>query len=335
MVRPRQLCLGDAIAVISPASEIASFPRRTRRGLDALRDMGYRPECTPYALSTHGHDAGTPQQRAADIQHAFAHDGYAAIVASTGGYTSLAVLQYLNYSAIAERPKIFVGQSDITALLLAIYARTGLVTFHGPTLLPSFGDAAGIHSQTAWWFNRVLRHHEGSLAYPSSLSVYSDHEIYWDKDDDRPREYAPDNGAELITAGVAEGPLIGGNLDTLLPLALTPFFPDLRGCILFIEEVGGTTSKTIRGLQALEYAGILGRIAGLVSGRRFRYSDSSEPAGIRSVLMEIGNKYRIPVLDNMPIGHTEPKLTLPIGVLARLDSRALELSLLEPTVVRG
>ncbi len=333
MIRPRQLRPDDSIAIVSPASEIASFPRRTRRGLDALRGMGYRPECMPHALNMHGHDAGTPQQRAADIQHAFAHERYGAVVASTGGYTSLTVLQYLDYSAIARQPKILVGHSDVTALLLAIYARTGLVTFHGPTLLPSLGDAAGIHPQTAWWFNRVLRHNEGTLTYPSGLSVYSDHEMYWDKDDDRPREYAPDTGAESITGGVAEGPLIGGNLDTLLPLALTSFFPDLQGCILFIEEMAGTTSKTIRGLQALEDAGVLKCIVGLVSGRRFRYADSPEPAGVRSVLKEIGTKYGIPVLDNMPIGHTEPKLTLPIGVRARLDSQALELSLLEPTVV--
>jgi muramoyltetrapeptide carboxypeptidase len=335
MIRPRLLREGDSIAIISPASEIASFPRRTRRGLIAMSDMGYRPACAPHALKAHGHDAGTPQQRAADIQYAFANDEYDAVVASTGGYTSLTVLQHLDFSAIAQRPKIFVGHSDVTALLLAIHARAGLVTFHGPTLLPSFGDAAGIHPQTAWWFNRVLRHCEGTLAYPSSLSVFSDDEIHWDKDDDRPREYAPDTGAAAITAGVAEGRLIGGNLDTLLLLALTPFFPDLEGCILFIEEIGGTTSKTIRGLQALEHAGILARIVGLVSGRRFKYEDSSEPAGIRSALKAIGTKYGIPVLDNMPIGHTEPKLTLPIGVLARLDSQSRELSLLEPAVVRG
>lgn len=335
MIRPRQLRLGDVVAIISPASEIASFPRRTRRGVDALREMGYRPEFTPHALSTHGDDAGTPQQRAADIQHAFAHDGYGAVVASTGGYTSIAVLQHLDYSAIAQRPKILVGHSDVTAILLAIYARTGLVTFHGPTLLPSLGDAAGAHPQTAWWFNRVLRHYEGTLTYPPGLCVFSDHEMYWDKDDDRPREYARDTGAESITPGVAEGPLIGGNLDTLVPLALTPFFPDLRGCILFIEEIAGTTSKTVRALQALDYAGVLAGIAGLVSGRRFRYSDSPEPTDVRSALRDIGEKYGIPVLDNMPIGHTEPKLTLPIGVRARLDSQALELSLIEPAVVLG
>lgn len=332
MIKPRQLQPASNILIVSPASEIASFPRRTDRGINALKQMGYSVDLSLHAREKLGKEAGTPQQRASDIMNGFCNAACNAIIASTGGYTSLSVLQHLDYEKISAQPKILTGHSDISALLLGLHARTGMVTFHGPTILPSFGDAAGVHPETAFWFQRILTHNTGSLDLPEGLSEWSDHELIWDNDDTIPRSYQPDIGSVSITPGVAEGPLLGGNLDTVLSLLATPYCPDFTNAVLFLEEIGGTTSKTIRGLKILEYTGILDRISGLVLGRRYNYDDNIGTSGISSVFSQIGRKYKIPVIDNMPIGHTEPKLTLPIGVNARLDAKRRKISLLESAV---
>lgn len=332
MIKPSQLQPASNIRIVSPASEIASFPRRTERGVKALKQMGYSVDFSSHAHERLGREAGTPQQRASDIMSSFCSVTCNAIIASTGGYTSLSVLQHLDYEIISAHPKILIGHSDITALLLGLHSKTRMVTFHGPTILPSFGDAAGIHPETAHWFQRILTHNSGSLDLPEGLSEWSDHELFWDKDDTIPRIYQPDIGSVCITPGVAEGPLLGGNLDTVLGLLATPYCPDFTGAILFLEEIGGTTSKTIRGLKILEYAGVLKRISGLVLGKRYKYDDNIGSSGISSVFSQIGQKYQIPVIDSMPFGHTEPKLTLPIGVFARLDAKKKRLSLLESAV---
>lgn len=334
-LKPISLKDGARFAIVSPASEIATFPRRTERGIRALESLGYKAALSQNALKKYGRDAGLPQERADDIMRSFKSSDIDAIIASTGGYTSISVLEHLDYEGIRENKKIFLGHSDITSVLLAIYAKTGLVTFYGPTILPAFGDAGGIHPQTAHWFKRVLSHASDRLDLPSGLDFYSDQELFWDKEDDKPRSYEADSGAICIRAGICEGRLVGGNLDTLLALLPTSYFPDLKGSVLFIEEIGGSTSKTLRGLKTLEYAGVFKKIVGLVVGRRFKYDDNGAMTGIAQAFDEIGKRYGIPVLDNLPFGHTEPKLTLPIGIEARLDAEACRLSLLESAVQIG
>lgn len=333
MIKAKCIRSHSTIGIVTPSSEIASFLRRRERGIKSLERFGFKAVLLENALKKKGCDAGTAMERASDIINAFKNKEISAIMASTGGYTSNTVLEHLDFKIIAENPKIFIGSSDITALLLALYSKTGLITFHGPTLLPSFGDASGVHHETLTALKKIIMTPFGGLDLPTKLSSFSEDNLFWDEEDDRPRSYSPDEGAFCIRPGIAEGIILGGNFDTILGIVGTSYCPDFSGSILFLEEIFGTTSKTVRNLKTLEYLGVLKRITGLVFGRRYHYVDNSPPNDIRYYLREIGDKYNIPILDNLPFGHTEPKITLPIGIRARLDTEMLSIRLLESCTV--
>lgn len=330
MMNPKALVKGDYISIVSPSSEIQSFPRRIQRGLDSLQACGYQPVLSANALAKKGHDAGSPESRAIDLMTAFTTPSISAIMGSTGGYTSNSVLKHLDYDEISRNPKIIVGFSDITALLLGIYAKTGMPVFHGPTLLPSFGDAAGVHVSTATAFiNAVSGLNNINLIV--QFDEYSESSLHWDKEDDVPRSFSPDSGPVTIIEGDAEGVLLGGNLDTLLSIISTEYCPSFRDSILFLEEAGGTVSKTLRNLKTLEYHGTFNQIKGLIYGRTYNYNDNNSPnSNLHYYLTELGKAYNIPLIANIPLGHTEPKLTLPIGSTVRLDTTQQTLICAQP-----
>lgn len=330
---PPALRKGDEIRIISPSSEINSFPRRLKRGMLELQKAGYRPTLGHNALKKAGYEAGTPRERVNDLEEAFRDKNVKAIMASTGGYTSNRILDLVDFNLIKQNPKILIGFSDITALLLGIFAKTNLVTFHGPGLLPSFGDANGVHADSLQAMKTVLEGRSEKIVC-TDFETFSEQSLFWDKEDDIPRSYERSKGVEVLSDGIVSGTLLGGNLETLIGIAGSPFMPDFDGAILFLEECGSTTAKTLRDLKTLEYLGVLPKVRGMVFGRQFNYRDNPLPYDLQSELKKIGKKFRFPILYNMPIGHTEPKLTLPLGIKAVLNSKEKTL-VVERAVLKG
>jgi muramoyltetrapeptide carboxypeptidase len=319
VIKPAALNKGDKICIVSPSSEIKSFPRRLQRGIKSLESQGFEVVLSNHSLALKGKEAGTAKERANDLMQAFQDTSVKCIMASTGGYTANTVLEYLNFETIKSNPKILIGFSDITALLNAIYFKTGLITFHGPTLLSSFGDAAGVHQKTMSSFISMTCNKNLVNDNIGNFLEYSEDGLLWDIYDDEPQKYKKDTGIMWLTEGNCEGKIVGGNLDTLLGILNTEYCPNFSNSILLLEESGGCVAKTVRSLKTLEHTSVLNNIKALVYGRSFQYEDNNQPNSLHNLIKEIGHKLNIPVLFNVPFGHTEPKHTIPIGVLAKID----------------
>jgi muramoyltetrapeptide carboxypeptidase len=301
--------------------------------VENLEKMGFSVRVAEHATARHGHTAGTIEDRVSDIHAMFSDAEVRAIITTIGGFNSNQLLEYLDYDLIARNPKILMGYSDITALLLAIHKVTGLVTFLGPAIMPQFGEAAGLHRYTRKCFHTVLM--ESTLPIeltPSHLSIHE--QLHWDIEDTRPRLEEPHPGPRILKDGVATGPIIAGNLGTMLALASTRYFPDLDGVILCIEDDEEESPSTIdRFLTQLRHMGAFGRIAALVAGRFHPSVGFSDRDTLKDIVLTATEGYDIPIAVDFDFGHTDPMFTLPNGVQAHVDfCERAQLQLLEEPV---
>lgn len=335
LIRPRRLIQGDTIGVVSPSSPVAAAcPRRLRRGLEELDRRGFRVRLGAQATKKTGHTAGSRADRLHDLHAMVADPEVAAIISTIGGFSSHQLLDELDFDLFRQCPKVLMGYSDITALLVAVHARTGLVTMLGPAVLPQFGEFGGVHPYTWANFERVVMHAEapGEL-WPSPEWIHE--RLRWDQEDDRPRWAVPNPGPRTLRPGRAEGPILAGNAGTLLLLAGTPYWPDMDGVILCLEEDEDESPATIdRMLTQLRHMGVYDRIAGLVLGRFHPQVGFSDEDPLESIVLESIRGYTFPVVLDLDFGHTDPMLTLPLGVRALLDAAPdrPRLALLEPAV---
>jgi muramoyltetrapeptide carboxypeptidase len=313
-VRPPKLAPGSRVALVAPAGPLLEGDDLTR-AVELCRALGYEPLLGHHAGRKYGYLAGTDDERVNDLNAALNDPSIDAIWCIRGGYGTTRILHRIDFDALAERPRPLVGFSDITAILVAGLKRAGVVTFHGPVArapMPAFSRGH---------FERVLACPEpvgrlGRLPPRSDVLVPRDDRIV------------------PLQGGVAEGHLIGGNLTLLQCLIGTPYFPDLDGAILFLEEVGEALYRVDRILAHLRLIGALDRLAGVVIGR-FTELERQIPdgaLGLDEVLSTYFRPLGIPVAYGFPIGHIDDQWTLPLGVRARLDADAGELELLEAAV---
>jgi muramoyltetrapeptide carboxypeptidase len=280
------------------------------------RALDYVPVLGANAGCRHGYLAGTDDERLADLNGALAAPDIDAVWCIRGGYGMTRILDRVDYDALARMPKAIVGFSDITALLVAANHLTGLVTFHGPTA------RASMPAFTRWHFERVLASTEsagrlGRVQQPPDVLLPREHRIV------------------ALRGGVAEGPLVGGNLTLLQCLVGTRYFPDLTGAILFLEDVGEDLYRVDRMLTHLRTAGALDRLAGVIVGRftDMKRHMNDGAFGFDEVLAHYFQPLGIPAAYGFPIGHVDQQWTLPLGVRARLDADTGEVELLEPAVL--
>ena len=314
LVRPPRLARGQRIALVAPAGPL--LDRDDLHRAEALcRALDYVPVLAPHADGRHGYLAGTDDDRLADLNQAIANPSIDAIWCIRGGYGVTRILDRVAFQPLRDRPKVIVGYSDITALLLAAIRHAGLITFHGPTARAPMPAFSRFH------FERVLASAEpagrlGRLPEPAGVLV--------------PKE----NRILTIRPGVAEGPLMGGNLSLLQCLVGTPHWPGLDGAILFLEDVGEDLYRVDRMLAHLRAAGALAGLAGVAVGRftELRRHMSDGAFGFDEVLATYFEPLGVPVAFGFPVGHIDDQWTLPLGVHARLDAGAGELELLEAAV---
>jgi len=298
IITPRRLRPGDLIGVISPAGPVDASDLKP--GLDLLAAGGFRIYEAPHLYDRHGYLAGQDAARLSDLHAMFSDNEIAAVLCARGGYGCLRLLDRLDYELIRSHPKILVGYSDITALLMAVYRKTGLVTFHGPMV-------RGLSAVS----NDSLE---------SLLKVLSS---------EQPVLFDPMEATPLIP-GRAEGPLLGGNLSLICHLVGTPFLPPLEGCILFIEDRGEPLYRIDRMLTYLSLTGQLKGIAGLIAGQ---FTDCGDTSAIDRILMDTASDLKIPLVTGFPTGHGPKNLVLPLGLSAQLDSHRMTLRILAPGVV--
>ncbi len=312
--KPPALERGELIGLVAPASPLAA--EQARAAAENIRKRGYGVKVAGEGGVRRGYLAGSDEARAAAVNGLIRDPEVKAIVCLRGGYGSPRILDRIDYDALRRQPKIIVGYSDITALLIAIHRRAGLVTFHGP-MGKEWSALKGLtpYSEKYFW---------DALTSPESPRFA-----------DWGGERAPGMKAPIaLVDGRAEGTLVGGNLSVMCAGLGTPYEIDTRGAILFIEEVGEKPFRIDRMLNQLRLAGKLRETRGILLGV-FAGCEGRDPEGDLS-LTEIFSDYfvplRVPVLCDYPAGHVADQATLPMGVKARLDAAARTLSILESPV---
>lgn len=311
-VKPKRLKEGDTVGMVLPAS--ATFERdRIALGREQLEAIGLKVVLGKHIYDRHGYLAGRDEDRAADINTMFADDQIDGIFAFTGGWGSPRLLPLLDYDLIRRNPKVFVGFSDITALLVAIQQRTGLVTFHGPVAASTFENYSVEN------FRRVVMRAEpaGLLAPPQRKSDVLVERV---------------NRITKLAAGKASAQLTGGNLTLVAATMGTPYEIETDGKILFLEDTSEELYRIDRMLTQLHLGGKLRKLAGFVFGRCTDCTIKGPSFSLEDLLLERFAKLGIPALSGLSFGHIEQKLTLPLGVRATLDADAGTLSLDEAAV---
>lgn len=317
---------GCAVGLITPSSSIHGYPRRRERAIRALTELGFQPALSPNAV-WRDERKPHPEDLAADITWCCEHEEIDVILCTTGGLSSAEILPHLDYKAILSSRKVLCGFSDITSLLLAVYARTGLVTLHGPTLLPSMGDADGIDPYSARsLLDALVVEAPRVLTAPAFTSSDSP---WWDREDHRPRERVASTPWRSLTPGTATGRLVGGHLGTMVSLLGGRHFPETAGCLIFIETNETQVSRIQCELDQLTDAGVWNAAAGILFGRPLMVD---RPYDLYEALTRLASENSLPALADIDLGHTVPMLTLPIGITATVDTTAGLLRLDEAAV---
>jgi muramoyltetrapeptide carboxypeptidase len=242
ILKPKALRLGDTLALVTPASGVSEQKELddARKNLEVL---GFQVKIGAHAADSWGDFGGTDQHRADDLNAAFADPEVNGIIAYTGGYGCGRIVDLLNYDSFRENPKVVIGYSDITGLDLALYARSGVVTFYGPVASSGF---KGFEEEN---FQKVLKEPEpAGLLTPPSV----------------PLGNPPNPAAATLHPGTVTGRLVGGNLSLIASLIGSPYLPDLSGHILFVEDIGEEPYRVDRMLNSLRISKSIKGVRGIV-----------------------------------------------------------------------
>lgn len=300
LIRPPALRQGDCIGLAAPASPIQR--QALFEGIDVLHGLGFRTHFTPRVFDTYRYLAGSDTARAQDLLDLFCNPDIKAIFCCRGGYGSQRLIPYLDPAIIRANPKIFLGYSDLTSLLLYFYSCCGLVTFHGPVVA---GDLKlDIGQSVKRQLMGVLTGHMQAMQPP-------------------PHDTA---ALTVVRSGEAEGRLIGGCLSLFVCTIGTPYQPETRDAILFLEDRGERLYAIDRMLTYLKLCGVFEGVRGLVIGKiESMPIDRDAPYGVVDVIRDVLDDVDIPILYGFPAGHNSQALTLPLGVQAAIRANRLVL----------
>ena len=303
MIKPPRLRPGDTVAVIAPGGLVHDRAAHDR-GVSALEALGYRVRLGESVGACSRYFAGDEELRRKDLLQMFAAEDVRAIFCSRGGYGVTRLLPSLDPVALAGHPKIFVGYSDVSPLLIALVQRGGMIAFHGPMVAADFGregllggapagrvegdDAGGLDEESRQQLIALLGGSEG-LEVPIS---------------------------KVVRPGVARGTLVGGCLSLLAATAGTPYMVRGEGTILFLEDIGEPTYRIDRMLTQLDQAGVFSGVRAVVFGTMSGCGGNS--VGLDTVIEEMADRLRVPVGAGLPSGHGCSNFTLPFGVSAEI-----------------
>ena len=305
MLAPK-LTPGDIIGVVSPSTPVEQDNHQLKNGIRFLISMGFGVILSKHVFANSLGYSASPTEKAADLMEMFANPKVKAIICSQGGDTANACLSYLDWPVIAANPKVFLGISDITVLINAIYTKTGLVTFHGNDMMWGFGRNPTPYDREEFLARLV----EGKIGRVKASG---------------PRK--------AIRNGRGEGRLLGGNLRCLLKLAGTPYFPDFSGAILFIESLGFEPATCDYMFRQLQQMGVFDQIQGVIIGYIDGVDNLPEATlHLEDVLMNAAGDYHFPILKTNDFGHNCPNTTLPVGARVSMDAEVCEIEILEECV---
>ena len=320
LIKPQHLEHGDTVALISSASRAPSN-QTIRFAKERLEALGLKVVLGKHVYSRDGYFAGTDAQRAEDLNQAFSNSKIKAIFEVRGGWGSARILPLISYDNIKKHPKIFIGFSDITSLLLAINKKTGLETFHGTMGVEPWPEF------TVKYMKKVLFDGSKVLFKNPKYKLNPKLDIIATKDP---------NCIDVINSGIASGPLVGGNLSVLVALLGTKYEPSWKGKILFVEDIGEKNYQIDRLLSQLELAGVFSDIKGFIFGKCTNCEIAEGAYGtktLKQIIQHYVSSKNIPAFMGSMIGHIPENFTLPEGAPVTMNANQGTIKMLEPAVI--
>lgn len=320
---------GDAIGIFSPSTPITAYaPKRFQRGVKYLQDKGFKIIEGNLTGKSDFYRSGSIKERSEELNNLIRNPKVKCIMSTIGGMNSNSLLPYIDYEAFKENPKPIIGFSDVTAILLGIYAKTGISTYYGPALVASFGELKPYVDLTYKYFEDIL---VNDISYPYMLEnpeFWTDEFIDWENQD-REKNRVEN---ELITVyeGKVQGRLIGGNLNTMTGIWNTEYMPEIKeGDILLIEDSLKDCATIERSFSLLKLSGVFDKVSGIILGKHELFKDSNTGRKPYEILLEVLGDKEIPFLAEFDCCHTHPMITLPIGCTVELDATNKRVSIIK------
>lgn len=292
MIKPPALKSGDTIGVVAPAGAV--IPNELDAGIKRLQALGFRVKLGKSLKESFHGMAGSDPVRASDLLTMFQDPEVRAILCARGGYGSARIIPYLDQNLIRMHPKVFVGCSDITALLVYLTQTCELVAFHGPMVGPHFGKFSSPLTET--FFLNILTgdYPMGPVSLP---------------------------GVKVLRQGQAEGRLVGGCLSLICAGLGTPYELKTDHGILFLEDIHEPPYRIDRMLTQIKHAGKLDKVCGILFGRMPECQPVPQSGyRLEDVVLDVLKDFEGPVLWGIPSGHSEESITLPLGVRIKVKT---------------
>jgi len=293
MIKPARLKIGDTIGIIAPSRPVDK--KKVLAGIKKLESRGFKVKLGKNLYKKTYYSAGTAKEKAVDLNAMFKDKEVKAIICAAGGISATQIVDLIDYAAIKKNPKIFMGFSDIVVLLLAIYKKTGLVTFYGPNL----------HS-----FRRLEKNAENFL---------------FDMLTGKDSQYSLPTEMEIIKKGKAEGRLVGGNIHLSNSLLGTEYSPSYNKAIWFWEDLGENPASLHQKLYRFKLSKNLDNISGMIIGHLSGCVDKvhkEDNRAIKEIILEVTKEYNFPIIKVPYFGHDVNNFyTFPIGVESIIDTK--------------
>lgn len=324
IIKPKKLQKGDTVAIISPSNTVTKELRgQFDSGVKFLERLGLKVKIGKNALGKYYYSSGTAEERLSDIHEAFADKKVKAIIMSIGGNTANHLLDGLDFDLIRKNPKIFLGISDGTTLLNPIFTKAGLITYHGPDLIFTFGQPISLAIKD----NLIKTLFDGNVG---QLHPNPD----W-KGLDELNKNQKYEGWQCVRKGMAGGRLIGGNITCLINFDSTEFRPDYKNSLLFLEAFSPTVKELDRAFTHLRQTKAFDEIGGLILGHFYgaHNLDKNSDREVKDVILEVTKNHSFPILEIGELGHNVENYIMPIGCQATIDAEKKYFSIDEKTVL--
>ena len=310
IIKPNKLKKGDLIGIISPASSLEDLAL-IESGIRYIEGFGYSTTIGKSVGKVRGYLAGTDEERVADLHQMFSDKIVKAIFCLRGGYGAVRLLDKIDFKLIRNNPKIFVGFSEITALHMAFFKKTGLVTFAGPMVVPNFSGKISSFTEENFW---------GTISsLKKRISVEANFLF----------------GMNTKNPSGVSGRILGGNLAVLTSIVGSKYFPDLKESILFLEEVSEPPYKIDRMLNHLKLNNVFKKVKGIVLGSFIDCTEkdiTKKTLTLEQIFEDYFSKLNIPVFSSFPHGHINDLISFPFGVKVKLNLISEKIEFLEEGV---
>ncbi|MBU3156987.1 S66 family peptidase [Clostridium estertheticum] len=315
-----KLKVGDSIGIFSSSAPITYLcPNRFDRAKQYLQSKGFNLIEGSLTGKYDFYRSGSIMQRAEELNSLIRNPEVKCIMASIGGMNSNSILPYIDYEKFKLHPKIIIGYSDVTAILLAIYAQTGISTYYGPALVASFGEFTPFVDLTYKYFKEITM---DKMSFPyvfQTPEYWTDEYVNWEIQD-RSKEKR-ENSWITIYGGNVRGRVMGGNLNTIQGIWGSKYMPEIKnGDILFIEDSLKDAATIERSFSFLKLNGVFDKISGIILGKHELFDDMKTGRKPYEILVEVLGDKKLPFVADFDCCHTHPMMTLPIGCEIELDA---------------